>query len=317
MGKPINTEEYVQVTLPIIIIILGLFGNILSCVVLLRKNFRYCIPRFYYLAICVLDSIFLLSSFPLIVAIRILFGTDYPAFSKIGCATSNFMIRASRTTSAWVLVVLTVERMLMITLSRQAQKYTSQRRAAIGTLIGIISAGAMSVYCIFLFDLQPLYDSCKWHTDVYGERISYRIFTFDLIFCFLIPCTIMSTSDSVLVLFLYNSRKIQPQTENCRIAVTIITLSVSTFLLCAPNWVSIIVFMSNDKMEFPAHLGTILHSLDILTYSVKCLLYSVTIPDFRLEIREMFRCCCRKNNSLHSQQNISEDMQLALITEST
>ena len=319
MGKPLNSEEYVQVTLPIIIIILGLFGNILSCVVLLRKNFRHRSISIYLLAISVLDSIFLLSSFPLIVAIHLLFQIDYRTLSTFGCATSLFIERASRTMSVWIMAVLTVERMLAISFSHQAQQFISQRRAIIGTLVVVIIVRAICSDSFFMLNLHPYGNMCQWNVEVYGERIFHHIHTNDFLIYFLIPTTIMATSDSKLVFFLYNSRQIleRPQAENRHIAVAVITLSMSFFLLSAPYWILVILSVNDKKMQLPNYLPTVLHSLDILTYSVKCVLYSVTIPDFRQEIKLMFRCCCKKNNSIPEQQNISEDMQLELITEST
>ena len=319
MGKPINTEEYVQVTLPIIIIILGLFGNILSCVVLLRKNFRHRSISIYLLAISVLDSIFLLSSFPLMVTIRILFKIDYRTFSTFGCATSLFIERASRTMSVWIMAVLTVERMLAISFSHQAQQFISQRRAIIGTLVVVIIVGAICSDSFSVLTLHPHYNMCQWNVEVYGERIVHRIETIDFLIYFLIPTTIMATSDSALGFFLYNGRQNleRPEAVNRHIAVTIITLSICFFLLSAPYWILVILFVNDKKMQFSYLLSTVLHSIGILNQSVKCLLYSVTIPDFRQEIRLMFRCCCKKKNSIPAQQNISEDMQLELITEST
>ena len=123
MGKPESTNEYVQVTLPIIIIILGLFGNIFSGAVLLRKNFRHRSISIYLLAISVLDSIFLVTSSPPDWAIRVLFGFDYQSLSGAGCGASLYIINASRAMSAWVLVVLTVERMLVMAIPHLARQF--------------------------------------------------------------------------------------------------------------------------------------------------------------------------------------------------
>ena len=336
MGKPLNSEEYVQVTVPIIIIILGLFGNILSCVVLLRKNFRSLSINIYLLAISVLDSIFLLSSFPLIVAFGILLGVDYRAFSMIGCATSHYIIRASRTMSVWIMAVLTVERMLIISLSHKKDEKdekdendkkdkkdeedlsekSSQKRAAIATLLVIISAGAICLYCFFVFDLHPRYSTnftCKWNIDIDGERIDYHIYIFDFLISYLVPYTIMATSCSALAIFLYNNWNVREpaQVDNRNATVTIVALSLSSFLLSEPYWIAIILSMNNENIEFAAHLPTVFHSFDLLTYSVKCLLFSVTIPAFRKEIKSMSKSCRKRISSIcsavchsvHSQLN--------------
>ena len=318
MGKPVNTLEYVQVTLPIIIAILGLFGNILSCVVLLRKNFRTHSISIYLLAISVSDSILLISNHPMNIAIHILFGVDYRTISTFGCATLLFMERASCTISAWILVVLTVERILVMSFSRQAVQCISQRRAVIGTLVISIIVGTIPLDSFSVLYLHPSHTTCQWNTEVYGKRISHRICTIDFLTSFLIPNTIMATCDTALVFFLYYSvgNMERPQVENRHIAVTIITLSMFSFLLRAPYWIYLFLLVNNEEIHINTYLYTVLYSLDVVYHSVKCLLYSVTFPDFRQEIRLMFRCCLKRNNSIPQQQNVSEDMQLELMTES-
>ena len=304
MGKPESTNEYVQVTLPIIIIILGLFGNIFSGIVLLRKNFRHRSISIYLLAISVLDSIFLVSSSPLDWAIRVLFGFDYQSLSGAGCGASLYIINASRAMSAWVLVVLTVERMLVMAIPHLARQFISWKRALISISVVIIIVGAVYSYCLFVFDLYPYGKMCYWEIEVETKKLNIVLSVFDFLFYVVIPSTIMATCNCSLVFFLYYSREVRERGEadHRNIAVTVLSINTAFILLTAPLGIRNIVYISGVKMEGPAFLYTVLYSLDLLNHSMNCILYSFTGPAFRNEVRSMFSCCCRKNKDRPSQE---------------
>ena len=301
-------------TLPIIIIILGLVGNIFSAAVLLRKRFRHRSISIYLLTLSLLDSIYLVSCSPLAWAIHILFGVQYQSLSGTGCAVSMYIITVSRAMSAWVLVVLTVERLLVMSIPHLAKQFTSQKRALISTLVIIVIVGAIYSYRLLMFDLHPYGKNCYWKKEVEEKKINIILAMFDFLFYIIIPCSVMATCNSALIFILYYSREVRQRGEadHRSIAVTIISLTTAFIVLSSPKGVNNIIYLSGVRLTNPDYLYTVLYSLDLLNHAMNCILYSITGPAFRQEIKSMWSCCRRKNNEISSQQKETKSTSLEL-----
>ena len=312
MGKPESTMDYVIVTLPIIIIILGLFGNAFSAAVLLRKRFRCRSITVYLLALSLLDSIFLVSSAPLAWAIDILFGVKYQSLSGMGCAVSMYILNASRAMSAWVLVVLTVERMLVMSIPHLAQQFTSRKRALISTLVVMLVVGAIYSYSFFVFDLYPYGKNCYWKIEMETEGTHLIITVFDFLFYIIIPSSIMATCNSSLLFFLYYSREVRQRGEadHKHIAVTIVLVTTAFIVLTTPMCVQNIIYLAGVKLVQPKYLFTVFYSLDLLNHAINCVLYSISGPSFREEIKSMCGCCGKKNKEGRSKLKLTKSTSL-------
>ena len=295
MKTPRTTLDWVIVTLPPSIIIFGLLGNTFSVVILLRARFRRRSISLYLLALAILDSIFLLSCHPTAWTVDILFGVNYPALSDTACQVSQYITAWSRTSSAWVLVVLTVERMLAMSIPHLAQNFTSRRRAAISVFIVVLINGLVYIYSFFVFGKYPYGGKCYWRRSAETSRIHVLLSVFDFLLYMVIPSTIMATCNSVLLFLLYYSREVKQrtQTENKHIVITIVCVTMAFILLTSPMCLNNIIYLSGVKIDPPIWLFTVLYSLDLLNHAVNFMLYSISGPAFRSEIKSMFAVCVK------------------------
>ena len=153
-NKPQDATEYLIVTLPWIIIILGLLGNAFCAIIVLRKQFRNKSIGVYLLALAILDTVFLLSNNLFHIGIKILFGVDIQALSNTGCAIVQYIFIASRAMSAWILVVLTVERMLALAIPHLAKSLNTRKRAVISTIVVVVIQGVIYTFTFNAFTVS-------------------------------------------------------------------------------------------------------------------------------------------------------------------
>ena len=96
-----------------VIIFAGTLGNVLSFTVLLRKRMRYTSIYFYLLFLACADTMVLyVSAFK--TWIRLLTGFEMLHLNSFSCKTTMFLLLVSLHMSAWLIVVVTLDRWVLV-----------------------------------------------------------------------------------------------------------------------------------------------------------------------------------------------------------
>lgn len=127
-------------TIPTVQIVFGTFGNILNVIILSRKKMKK-IPTSVFLMCLSVADMATLWTLPIPKMFRIVLDFDVRSYSEVLCRSSHLINNAAGGFSVWLLVILTMERMIMTRLPLHARnKFTSQKSTiiAVGTLITTI-----------------------------------------------------------------------------------------------------------------------------------------------------------------------------------
>ncbi|XP_069138625.1 thyrotropin-releasing hormone receptor-like [Argopecten irradians] len=135
-----------------IIIFIGTFGNVLSFIIMMRREMRQT-PTFFYLAtLAVADTVVLYLS-ALKTWIRIMTGFELLHMSTAACKTFIFTIHFSLHLSAWLIVAVTIERFLAVWFPLRANRMCSLSRAKFVTFMIVLTFVLVNVYLFWTAEL--------------------------------------------------------------------------------------------------------------------------------------------------------------------
>ena len=150
-AKLAETSKYIGVILPIMLI-LGTIGNILSIVVLWkRKALNKNTTTIYLLTLAVIDELVLLTGV-LKFWCQIAFNFDIRNYHTFGCKFYEFLIYALFMFEAWVLVNLTLERLVAVYIPHKSKILFTKSKAVIGLVITMIPIIAFN--CHFFWTIK-------------------------------------------------------------------------------------------------------------------------------------------------------------------
>lgn len=299
--------EYFTVIGTFTVVFFGLFGNAMTAAVLTRKRFRSRNVSIYLLALAVVDSLFLVSNTMVSYSIKLLGGTDIQGLSDFGCRLAKYVLMSSRAMSAWFVVVLTVQRLLAMSIPHLAQVLSTRRRAYISTAVIIFIVLGLYSYLFFVLEVREGTRVCHWKGGF--QRISTLLNIIDLLFYSLIPAVILATCNSILIYMLFYSEELRKEaTKNSRccgsgaesrsVTVVLVLMSVSFIILTLPMTFHQVIHTVGFRPPIPYAL---LYILNLINHAANFLLYCVSGPTFRSEIRDMF--CSRRMRKNSSSRN--------------
>ncbi|KAH3848485.1 G-protein coupled receptor daf-37-like [Dreissena polymorpha] len=115
---------------PPILILLGTIGNSLSILVLTRRSIRVSTTALV-LTVLACSDLLVLYSGPLRQWLVFLFKTDVRHVSEAGCKINMWLVYSSLDFSAWILIIVTLERMVSAWLPHRAKTVCTQRNAVV------------------------------------------------------------------------------------------------------------------------------------------------------------------------------------------
>ena len=287
-----RTDKIVVVLAPMIVLF-GLIGNILAAVILLRKRFRSRSITIYLLTLAVTDSIFLLSNTMLAWAVEIMTKVKLQSFTDIGCKFNKYFLLVSRAISAWVIVVLTVERFLATSIPHISMALNTRRRSACST--AVVTGIVLAVYGYTFYVYDDAYGVCYWTEEIILLNQHLLLNMFDFLFYSFTPATILATCNSMFIFMMFYSRILRKETANScgldtrSVFIIVITTSVAFIVLTMPMTIFQIVYTAGMKPK-NKDLYPVLYALDLLNHAINFLLYCFSGPAFRKECRLLFRC---------------------------
>lgn len=311
-------ENYVYVIhqmllyIPPFLLVIGILGNILAFIVLIKFCNKFSTYHFLY-TLAAIDIIVLLIG-PLKVWIRHLSGKKMEDQSDICCKMFPFIGYFSSDASVWLLIMVTIERLVVLKLPLQKIWICTHRRTK-HLIIGIlITVGLINSPFLWTMKLQS--NNTTEHSDLYvcGPLPEYEHFVrniwpwIDAAMYSFPPFVVISITNSISLYHILASQRRQSSIamlssqqrnnsirKNVKLTVMLLALSVSFLVMALPiNVVMLIGTMWNSTEHSPEDYSTInlVRTIaELLMYThhaTNFILYFCTGSQFRRHFRETF-----------------------------
>jgi hypothetical protein len=217
----------------------GLIGNFFSFLVFSRKQFNNTIFNVYFRLITITDSVSILTQ--LNYSLKIGFNIDIKLISNLSCKLLDYFIYSSCPISSYILVYISIDRMLNVTYPNEFQfRHKKRTQFSICSFIILFN---MFYYIPILFyrrlDLYPTFNNQTNQTELIRKCIYTNnrfIYWMDLFFSTVIPFVFMFmfTAITILVLFRSKRRTNGISDRDVKFAITSIALNICFFLFLFP-----------------------------------------------------------------------------------
>ena len=314
-----KASQMIWKVVPPILMVLGSIGNILSIVVLTRKSIRNSItPLLTFLAF---SDILVLYTGLLRQWIYYTFDYDIRQFSAIACKIHLWLIYTCLDLSAWIIMALTVDRVIATWWPFRARRLCTRTCA--------IKVVATIVFFLLIVNSHFLYGMAnKTHRDnngtvvdeekcvpVYEDYLEFLVNVwgiFDLLILCLIPFSVILVGNICIVVKLMKSQRRLTTITGTNIrrrsssaaasSLTVMMLVLSTVFLITMLPISVYVTGEHywGQTEEPQSLASLKlwwAIVNMLMYTNNCvnfLLYCLSGSRFRKEARQLFCVCHRK-----------------------
>ena len=294
----------------ITILTIGMIGNLLILVVVLRKGFRGTAFGVHLICLAVFDCFALITQSIL---------TEFEPTDLISCKTIGYINTMTEIQSSWTLVTIAVERVLVVAFPHKAQASTNAKRAVI-VQIGVSSTVAIA--CVGVLFTSTVHKKgkaveCILRNILFDKRFKFvPHLIFDLLLYSIIPCTILIVLTCVLIVglrrrmaFRRNSSSAGDDSdENRRLNTMLIftclmyaitTLPVSLYLTVAD-----LLEMGSASGPKPAdYVEVSLFLLQKCNHAGNFFVYYLTGSKFRDEFKKI--CKNDKTDTLHGVNSSS------------
>lgn len=203
-------------TFPILLLFLGTFGNILNIIVLSRKRMQRHSTTVYLICLAIADMCTLWSvHFPF--ALLHGYGMDLRTTSQFNCKMNALLAYTFGTYSIWLVMLLTIERMLLTRFPVFSRSKLT-RRFALSAALG--SLGMITLLCVVLpfgYELNDVAikseNGTTWHKTCGAINAEFESFfkTTWLLIVFvlfsLVPIALILVSNGVIIATIFLQRK--------------------------------------------------------------------------------------------------------------
>ena len=305
--RSLSSYEYIILISTPVIVILGTVGNGLSGMVMLRQRFRNQSTSAYLVALAISDTTFLYSNSMTKNFIKVLFHVNYSTVYQYSCATYVYVLLVSKCLSAWLIVAVTTERLVVVCNPLTGKMIATRKRAYIA--IGCITFIILAIYSFVLpsFESQ-LEDSgkigCEMKISHKKRKIDVILKFFDMVVYSVLPSIILFTCNILLVFKVVKSNKFRRRStrkqfstrktfdQSKRLTMMLLLLSCVYLILTFPMtaflcYAAIVENVKNYQLVFRS-----LYTLQLTNSAMNFVLYT-SGPAFRQELIKVF-CWRRK-----------------------
>lgn len=295
-----------------IMIILGTIGNIFCIVILLRKNLRRHTTVVYLVALSLNDLIVLYTGL-MRQWIKITFDVDVRLLSEFSCKFHMWMVYVSLDTSAWILVIVTLERVALVWFPHSSKSRCKKQMA--GIILGVLLGTVMLVNAHLMYGIgdvtmtesnRTTSEQCYYENDEYKQFYVDIWPWIDLAKFNAVPFAIILIGSICIITNVIKRRRklnvsvapqgIQQKDKQVN-SMTITLIVLNTAFLISTTPISIYLafynkWSKNASNHDVARLVLLWAVVNLLMYSnntVNFLLYCVSGSNFRREIRCLFK----------------------------
>lgn len=267
------------------LVIVGLIGNVLSIVVFTRPNNRMSSSETYFTALAISDILNILNSPSYIFFIHV-YKFDYRARVLLLCKICGWLADASVTTSSWLLVAVTMERVIRV--------------------VVVIWCIIYSLNSHHIYGSGKVYDSNNISYCGFIETPEYNNFAvnfypwIDLTIVFAVPFCFIFFGNIVVIINLTKTRKKRNSITTSKkrtvtsVQITLVMVNITFILLMSP--LTIFFYLLNSyylKLSDPV-IYRIIFPLNVMSNanaSVNFFLYILSGAKFRADVKGLFQGC--------------------------
>ena len=283
-----NTDNGIQISsqymvyIMMCLCILGLLGNILCVLVMIRKGLRHLPFAVYSSTLAVSDSIVLI--YHMLENINLL----YP-MSLHGCIIWRFIMQTCNQYSSWCLVQLTVERFVAVVIPLKCHEIITQTRAVVGLAITFVVLSSVNVHIIW--NWEPI--SCAWTESFRKSAWFFYYIGADILLYSSTPSLLLIVLNVIIIYKLFCTRtnvSAHQKKKQRKIVVLLVGVSLAFLILTTPANVFIVMrYLGYSNAESKSFLA-IAYITFILNYGINFYIYSLTGGKVRDEFLKMVHC---------------------------
>ena len=313
-GVYTDVKEWLWKIIPPIVMLLGTFGNSLTIIVLLRQIKNLSSTAVYLLSLAFSDLLVLYMG-PLRQWVVYLWKVDVRTLSNAGCKIQIFLTYFSIQFSSWLLVAVTMERVISVILPHKVKLGCTTMKAGIAVMTVFICVFGLNSHILYgygqvykpsasgKYRCAPIYEDYIYFLDNILPWIDFA-FTFAIPFVLLLTCNMI-----IIVTLRKNTRRRRKLSLSQKgkgghsITVMLIMLCVVFFICLTPVSIYLIVlpYIKAKARKLPfmqmlRQLEKILfwHALtNCFGYLNSCtnfMFYFLSGSRFRVEVRALFTC---------------------------
>ena len=319
-GVYTDAKEWIWKLVPPIVVILGTFGNGLTIIVLLRQ-FKNLSSTAVYLLTLACSDLMILYLGPIRQWIQYIWKegiNDVRLMTDAGCRTSLFFTYFSFQFSSWLLVAVTIERVISVMLPHKVKLGCTTMKAGITVLIIIACLVPLNAHYFYGYRLRknPNQSGSPYICGPLPEYVGYQTFLYkywtwvDFAVGFAVPFAILLVGNILIIVSLKRQanrrRKMsmtQTEKEGRSVTLMLIVLCVIYAICLIPYNVYFIVlpyvreaafkmpFLEMVKrMEYLLFIHAVVSCLSYINSTTNFLLYFLSGTRFRKEVRHLFTC---------------------------
>lgn len=314
-------ETIMMTYMPPILLIIGTFGNALSFYVFWQPHMRKSLASWFFRILAVVDTLCLHYGI-LTFYLYHMFEYHIIPLSNLGCKVEHWLKYCFSHMSAWVLVLMSVERAIGVTWPHRAKILCTKKRAII-ILMAI-------VFTLMICNISPLFieeyalicvngtytsmclTSRKDNTAIFLEDTFQPMM--DLFLMAVLPFIIM-ISANILIIYkaFYSQRLVKVNRSNPHLVAMTTTLLSVVFvfvLLTAPFCAYSVIRVSTlNEDSKPMKYGQVFYLVvNILRYvnnSINFFLYALSGRPFRKEIKKMVTRASVTDNKQSAKSSVA------------
>ena len=306
-----------------LIMFIGLFGNILSVILMRRGSFRKMSSGVYLLFLSASDLSFNLLNFSVwLPGIAMDF---YIGSFDVMCKLIVYIEKICVQTSSWMIVAVTLERAIAVALPHRAKVISTRKKAWVVSCVITAFVSLLNIYQLFIMGVVE--DGGCFFTDEFNDKLEGIAFAVtDLLMYSLGPSIILIACNCVLVTKLKESQKFRASVgsgdavdnDTTKIVMMVVIISCAFVVFTVPHSCFIISdFIPAEYLWLPTTRElwfTICLSLLGVNHSINFFLYFMTGPKFRKEFWSLLKCNRLANNMPKDQDNSTSSRTVSTVT---
>ena len=292
---------------PPVLLTLGTVGNALSAFVLSRPSIRSS-PTAVCLAVLACTDLLVLYTGLLRQWLQHTFHVDVRHVSDAGCKIHTWLVYTSLDYSAWILLLLTVERVVYVWFPIRAKVGITRKSIVVALIVVLSVIMTINAHILFGFSLEKRPTDpgqirlvCGPKTEQYKRFIEVQWPWIDLlVFCF-IPFVVIVAGNTLIMKKLWRRRPFltsSNSTSRSQTSNVAMLMTLSAVFLITTSPVSIYLVMEvflreNDSTERQAEMFFWWSIVNILMYannSLNFLFYCLSGTKFREELLRLWKC---------------------------
>ena len=307
---------YINLIASVVLLLLGLFGNTVTIILMRKKPFRANAHGIYLTALAVADTASLIVA-PIRKRFTLeLFGKDIRAYSNLGCQLYAYAYRTTKLCSSTFVVLICFERFMALWFPLKA-KILSTRRAGL-ILVGSIYAAMLTVSILFAMHAGVKYGLCFHDMSSENHLLSEISAGLSWIMNSVIPTVLLLLLTPLTIFKLYHQRCMrnrmgsqEKRKSGSYMNITAMLMSAvvaNVFLITSFAFVFQIyrmkgINLARSSEPWAMRFIDILSISEQVNYAINFLLYGIFNSEFRRQFLILFSCLCRGSRFYTEETN--------------